>query len=222
MVIIPLLGSDESTSAKVVDGVGTGVVVLALTVALATYLSNSRNKRIEQVYEFHKEMTVGDIAEARRRLNRLVYSQQRDVAPPLREISRSEIRKGGKLARYDGDDEHEPFYDWILLLRFFERVWSAQRQGSFDDLTVATTIGRHACSWDLALHTMKDEPETARRALSEVAQWANRYQEEHPDEPRLADWGSQREQEFGRIKRDPLPPLGGSGRLSWFRRDITE
>jgi hypothetical protein len=69
---------------------------------------------------------------------------------------------------------------------------------------------------------MKDEPETARRSLSEFAQWANRYQEEHPDEPRLADWGSQREQEFGRIKRDPLPPLGGSRRLSWFRRDITE
>jgi hypothetical protein len=64
MVILPFLESDASTSVKVADAVQTGVVVLALAVALATYLSNSRNRRIGQVYDFHKEMTSGDIGEA--------------------------------------------------------------------------------------------------------------------------------------------------------------
>jgi hypothetical protein len=221
MAIIPLLEPGASISAKVADAVRTGVVVLALTVALATYLSNSRNKRIEQVYDFHKEMTTGDIGEARRRLARLIYSQERAVLPQLREVSRAEVRRGGALASYQGDDEHKPDDDWTLVIRFFERVWNAQRQRSLDDLAVVSLIGRQVCWWDLALHTEKGELDKARRALSEFAQWANRYQEEHPEEPRLADWGGQRERQFGRSKRDPLP-LAGGRRLSWFRRDITE
>jgi hypothetical protein len=122
MVIIPLLESDDSTSAKVGDGVRTGVVVLALTVAVATYLSNSRNKRIEQVYDFHKELTVGHIGEARIRLSRLIYSQERrDVDPPLlREISRSEVREG--TLTYGEASEHKPDYDWTLLTRTVHRV----------------------------------------------------------------------------------------------------
>jgi hypothetical protein len=223
MVIIPLLESDDSTSAKVGDGVRTGVVVLALTVAVATYLSNSRNKRIEQVYDFHKELTVGDIGEARIRLSRLIYSQERrDVDPPLlREISRSEVREG--TLTYREASEHKPDYDWTLLIRFFERVWNAQRQRSLDDLAVARLIGGHARWWDLALDAEKDTRtrDEVRRALSEFAQWASRYQEEHPDEPRLGDWGDQLERTFGKSKRDPVPPPAGR-RLSWFRRDITQ
>jgi hypothetical protein len=123
MFIIPSLPSDDSISAKVGDGVRTGVVVLALTVAVETYLSNSRNKRIDRVYAFHKELTVGSIGEARIRLNRLVYSQT-----PLRRISRSDVRKGplaayakrrisrsevrkGALAAYAKGNEHKPDYD---------------------------------------------------------------------------------------------------------------
>jgi hypothetical protein len=223
MVVIPLLESDDSTSAKVGDGVRTGVVVLALTVAVATYLSNSRNKRIEQVYDFHKELTVGDIGEARIRLSRLIYDQERrDINPPLlREIRRSEVQKG--TLTYEEASEHNPDYDWTLLIRFFERVWNAQRQRSLDDLAVARLIGGHACWWDLALHAEKDARtrDEVRRALSEFAQWANRYQEEHPDEPRLADWGDHLERSFGKSKRDPVPPPG-ERRLSWFRRDITQ
>ena len=163
MFIIPSLPSDDSISAKVGDGVRTGVVVLALTVAVETYLSNSRNKRIDRVYAFHKELTVGSIGEARIRLNRLVYSQT-----PLRRISRSDVRKGplaayakrrisrsevrkGALAAYAKGNEHKPDYDWTLLIRFFERVWNAQRQRSLDDLAVVSLIGGHAYWWDSAL-----------------------------------------------------------------------
>jgi hypothetical protein len=227
MVIIPLLEPNDSTSAKVGDGVRTGVVVLALTVALATYLSNSRNKRIEQVYDFHKELTVSDIGEARIRLNRLIYSQTPPrrisrsevrkgalAAYPKRRISRSEVRKGG-LATYTKGNEHKPDYDWTLLIRFFERVWNAQRQRSLDDLAVVSLIGGHAYWWDSALE--EDERDEARRAPSEFARWARRYKEEHPDEPRLAGWGSV----LGGSKRDTLAPASGRS-LSWFRRDITE
>jgi hypothetical protein len=221
MIIIPLLKSDTLTTTKVEDAVQTGVVVLALTVAVATYLSNSRNKRIEQVYDFHKEMTTGEIGEARRRLLRLIYSQQRASLPPLREINRSEVRDGGALASYGKDTKYDPDTDWTLVIRFYQRAWNARRRGSFDDLTVVNLIGRSACWWDLALNTFNHEQDKARLALSQFAQWTNRYQEEHPDEPQLADWGGQRKSEFGRSKRDPLP-LPGGRRLSWFRRDITD
>jgi hypothetical protein len=168
---------------------------------------------------------VGDIGEARIRLNRLIYEQK-----PLRRITRSEVRKGalaaylkrrisrsdvrkGALA-YAKGNEHKPDYDWTLLIRFFERVWNAQRQRSLDDLAVVSLIGGHAYWWDSALE--EDEQDEARRALSEFARWASRYKKEHPDEPRLADWGSV----LGERKRDKLLASGRS--LSWFRRDITE
>jgi hypothetical protein len=165
-------------------------------------------------------MTSGDIGEARRRLVRLILSQRHGDPPLHRPIHRREVREG-ELSSYVGDEAHKPENDWILVTRFFERVWNAQRERSFDDLAVVTLIGRQACWWDVALHTDEDEHERDRRALSEFAQWSNRYQKEHPHEPRLADWGGKRQSQFGISERPPVPPAGERP-LSWFRRDIIE
>lgn len=138
-----------------------------------------------------------------------------------RNVDHPEGRRG--TLTYGEATEHKPDYDRTLLIRFFERVWNAQRQRSLDDLAVARLIGGHARWWDLALDAEKDTRtrDEVRRPLSEFAQWASRYQEEHPDEPRLGDWGDQLERTFGKSKRDPVPPPAGR-RLSWFRRDITQ
>ena len=207
------------------DGVGTAAVCLALIAAVTNYQASSRAQRVKQVYEFHKELTDGEIGNARARLASLLYEVgRRELAGldhQVRELRRTEVRgEDASLEYEEAGAQHSPNHDWTLLIRYFERVWNAQRLRSLDDLALVSLIGRHACWWDLALASESEgDPNTGRRALSEFAIWANEYQRRHCDEPRLTRWGENRLAKFGFIER-PAAPATKSPHLGWFRRDV--
>lgn len=168
-------------------------IVLALVVAVATLRSDSRDRRLDRVLGFHRELTSGQVGEARSRLGELLKSNNANGAV-LKPVQLVDLRKGGPVDHYaDQQLPSTPQHDLNLLLRFFERVWIAHERGSLDDLMLVAMVGRHATWWDMAL----SRKERTGGPLALLADWSNEYALHHANEPSLAAWGQTRSRDFG-------------------------
>jgi hypothetical protein len=188
---------DDNQFSAAASGLQALFLVPALTLAVATLLSDSRDRRVDRVTTLHTELTSGELDEARRRLVKHLREHGPDNKP--RVVSRHELDKDQTLSKYSNGQPSRPLDDTNRLLRYFERAEAMRLAGSLFEPLLVQLIGRHATWINLAI-----EPEannTLRRSLSNFADWANEYAESNKHRfPYLADWGSSRTKDFGQIQ----------------------
>jgi hypothetical protein len=214
VVSAPRLSHEEFAAGA--GGLQALFLVPALTVAVLTLLADSRDRRVDRVVTLHTELTSGELDAARRRLVKHLRDHR---TPPI--ASRDELKMDHTLSRYsDGQPSqgsvrryllrwarrgdvaqqpNRPLDDTNRLLRYFGRAEAMRVAGSLHEPLLVQLIGRHAPWINLAI-----EPEannTMRKSLSNFSDWANDYAEinKHKHDF-LADWGSNRMKDFGRIR----------------------
>lgn len=157
------------------------IVAVALLIALVTYRSDSRDRRVDRVLSLHEEYFDEDFQAQRTGLLKEVRSGARPY-PELRTaaLSRQEYR-----AR-------------VRVLRFFQRVQVARVSDSLEDRLAASLLGRQAAYGDLALEL--DDKES-RRGLHDFALWADNFAKTHSEDQLFTGWGATRMRDFGRDRR---------------------
>jgi hypothetical protein len=191
---LPAKGLLPDQYTALATGIQALVVVVALFVAVLTLRSESRNRRVDRVHELHRELTTGEVGEARARLGAFLRSNGTQ-SDPVRITTLDELRKG-PLNSYPSNQEEQfakPRRDATLILRFFERARIAQTGQTVDDTMFAALIGHYAGWWALAI---PDSGTTSRRPLTALADWANEYAAKHPKADGLTQWATSRKRDF--------------------------
>jgi len=184
--------SGYSEFAAALQAVG---ILGAAALAVETLKSDRHDKLADRSLSLHRELTGGELGEARRRLALHLRRFGTD-REPVRQVLISELRDMPQYATYAPpvSSGSSPFQDANLLVRFFERCRLVQRSGSIDEPIFVELIGRHAAWWNLALlpdHT------NARLALHRLADWANDYAvTRHAKYDYLNNWASERRLDF--------------------------
>lgn len=156
-------------------------VAVALLLALLTYRSDSRDRRVDRVLSLHQEFFDPDFQVQRRAL----VDKVRSGPQPHAELAGSGLSEQEYLAR-------------IKVLRYFERVQAARVSDSLEDRLAASLLGSHAAYWDLALEL---DDKASRRPLHDFASWANDFAENSVGDALFTGWGATRSREFGKVRR---------------------
>jgi hypothetical protein len=148
-----------------------GIVTAFLVGAIAIYL-DGRDRRVDRVYSLHRELTVGELDDARRRL--VDHLRKHSGPGPLqRRYSPDELRVDSSLNHYDShQQDFTPRSDLGLLLRFFERTRLVREVGSAHDAVFVELVGRHAGWWNCVI---KNDNRKSRKGLMELGTWADDF-----------------------------------------------
>lgn len=178
----------------VASAIQAAAVVPAIAIAASALLRDSHDRRVDRVLDFHRELTSGEVLQARDRLG--AHLRKHGVDGRVRPTSRDELRDDLKLSRYSTDHSNKPRSDVNVILRFFERVNAARIAATVDYPLLAELIGRHAAWWNLAIKDPGDD-EVPRAPLRELATWADEFVLANQDRySYLRNWGSNRQREF--------------------------
>jgi hypothetical protein len=174
-------------------------VVLALTIAVMTLLSDSRDRRIDRVLQLHEMMTTRDAEAMRDRLYKHLLSRDQ-AEPPVRAVSLDELKPGGTLDHYANDPDHSPYQDVRQLLRLFERANATRAGGAIEEPLFHELIARHATWWAVAVGSKPRAAPYVLNPLLDLARWADDYQltKNDPAKYYMRTWGESRMQSFGR------------------------
>lgn len=184
----------------------------AVVIAVTSLWAGMHNRKVDRVLELHRELTTGQLGDARTRLGWL-YRRNRMPDKHLPRLPRFELPRGAYIdvtlpvespgqvvgAKSEAppviNDEPSPRKDADRILRYFERVCAAQVRGSLDNRTAALLLGWHAAWWDRAVITDADD-QTA-LPLRRFADWARRYASRQSADEEFAYWSARTDRDFG-------------------------
>jgi hypothetical protein len=162
----------DSVYAKLTNGAQAVGVVIALSVAAATLLADSKDRRLDRVLALHKELTSGETHHARARL--VDHLRALGHGGKARTASHVDLIEDSVLAHYASMTDRTPRLDLNIIIRFFERANAARLAKAVHLATFADLVGGHALWWDRAIVDTGSEW-GAIRHMRELAAWTQQY-----------------------------------------------
>jgi hypothetical protein len=171
-----------------------------------TFETDVYDRRVDRIYDLHRELTTGEVDSARRRLTSHINNLSREEITEngstrqyVRRVSPKDLREGPYSTYPFEPDKNvlNPRRDLGVLLRFFQRARIQQEAGSVDDAVFVELIGRHAAWFNCAV---KVDASRTRLNLMEIGTWVDqRAAELAPIHSYLRDWGNSRRKDFGSV-----------------------
>jgi hypothetical protein len=182
---------------KVATGLQAIGVVVALSVAAATLLTDSKDRRLDRVLDLHKELTSGEAHQARAR----VVDHLRSLGSngKARPVSHRAFIDDQAVANYSSTLERKPRLDLNIIIRFFERANSARLAEAVHLQTFAILVGGHALWWDRAIIEQPTEF-GAITHLRQLASWTRVYASHRlVDDPNMTRWLAHVDSDFADV-----------------------
>lgn len=169
----------------------------------------------ERAIAAHRDLTVGEVGEARDRLTTLFWQEGegafgRNVC--WRPLSFAELLPpNGRLSSYHDEvldgDRSEPMRDLFKILWSFERIDAIRTGGAADEDLLHSLVAFHAVWWDEAVRHITEADVRSRGALVSLAGWAV------DRDGRLNDWVVRDFPTDSEVARDEPPDEPRSPRL---------
>lgn len=148
-----------------------------------------KDRQVDRVLAMHKEITTGEIAEARNRFNELMYRAGEEafgprmcwrpdwesLIPPNPAVE-SALSSRRFLGAYPGDmvsgEGHRPIHDLRLVLWSYDRINEARkREASLDEDLLVSLIGHQVVFWRALCGRLDTHGGAHLQALVELASW---------------------------------------------------
>ena len=175
-------------------------VIPAIVIAAIALTNDSRDKRVDRVLDFHKELNSGYVQDAMARLSGHLRGHSDDGK--IRPTSGQELRDDPVLSKYRSCRDPSPWDDAGTISLFFQRANAARVAHTVYLPLMAELIGRSAAWWSLAIR----DPGygISLSPMRELGAWTDKFAADssHRD-PRVREWGQSRYTEFGPSAVDP-------------------
>ena len=173
-----------------IAAVGTaGAALLGLRYARRQIDSVSHDHRVDRVLDFHRDLTTGDVGDARSRFSELMFRVGEEafgaghcwrptwnslLPPDPKADVHSDTKR--RLGLYPDDiiggERHRPLDDLRSVLWCFERIEEARNRGaSLDEPLLVSLIGYHAVWWDLLCKRLTRDGGGHIFSLVRLAEW---------------------------------------------------
>jgi hypothetical protein len=183
-----------------VEGWVTAVIaVVGVVIALVQLRSGLKANRVQRVIDLHRDLTTGEVGQARDRFMTLMWKHGERVSgrnvchrPQWVEILPSVLGERdvsrGLLGAYDPEDriaEHasdEPMRDLYAVLWCFERIEAGRAGRALDTAMLAELVAHHAAWWKELTRNLTEENTRHVRSLRSLADALST--------PSVRDWAS--------------------------------
>ena len=148
-----------------------------------------KDRQVDRALALHKEITTGEIAEARNRFNELMYRAGEEafgprmcwrpnwesLIPPNPAVAQ-DLSSRRFLGAYPKDmvsgEGHRPIHDLRLVLWSYDRVNEARkREASLDEDLLVSLLGHQVVFWSIQCGRLDTKSGAHVQALMELASW---------------------------------------------------
>ena len=178
-----------SAIAAIAASIAAGAALWGLRYARGLIETGVSDHQVDRVLDLHKELTTGEMAEARNRFNELLYRAGEEafgprmcwrpdwesLIPPNPAVEEN-VALGRFLGAYPEDMVsglgHRPIHDLRMILWCFDRINEARkREASLDEDLLVSLLGHPVVWWSILCSRLETKSGAHVKSLMELAEW---------------------------------------------------